>query len=166
MGYVCKTFETIYGIYKIEVEDAQVIAIRKQNIENIMDAQEPNFKEGNDEDVAMMNEAYIQLCQYLARERKEFELPMNPHGTVFQKKVWNALCEIPYGETRSYQDIAIAVGSPKACRAVGMANHINPIIIAVPCHRVIGANGKIVGYGQGIDMQIHLLDIEGVSIEN
>ena len=81
-------------------------------------------------------------------------------GTPFQKKVWNALQNIPYGETRTYKQIAEEIGNPKACRAVGMANNKNPMIIVVPCHRVIGANGKLVGYGGGLEMKRALLDLE------
>ena len=101
-----------------------------------------------------------QLLEYFEGKRKKFELPLSPDGTVFQKKVWNALLDIPYGEERSYQDIAVAVGSPKGCRAVGMANHNNPIIIVIPCHRVIGKSGKLVGYGGGLDMKERLLSLE------
>ena len=82
-------------------------------------------------------------------------------GTAFQKQVWKALLEIPYGETRSYKQIAEAIGNPKAMRAVGMANNRNPLLIVVPCHRVIGANGKMVGYGEGIEMKEFLLRLEG-----
>ena len=108
----------------------------------------------------LQREVDKQMKEYFEGERKEFDLPLRPEGTDFQKKVWNALLEIPFGETRSYQDIANAVGSPKACRAVGMANHQNPIIIVIPCHRVIGKNGKLVGYGGGLSMKEKLLLLE------
>ena len=108
----------------------------------------------------LQREVDKQMREYFEGKRKEFDLPLRPEGTVFQKKVWNALLEIPFGETRSYQDIANAVGSPKACRAVGMANHQNPIIIVIPCHRVIGKNGKLVGYGGGLSMKEKLLLLE------
>ena len=85
---------------------------------------------------------------------------MNPRGTVFQQQVWKVLCDIPYGETRSYKQIAEAIGNPKAVRAVGMANNRNPLLIVVPCHRVIGANGKLVGYGAGIEKKEFLLKLE------
>ena len=93
-------------------------------------------------------------------ERKKFDLPLNPKGTDFQKQVWKILCEIPYGETRSYKQIAEAIGNPKAVRAVGMANHRNPLLIVVPCHRVIGADGKLVEYGAGLDKKEFLLQLE------
>lgn len=163
MGKVSKLYETIYGFYNIEVEDGYVTAIRKkpapENCQLINDSVGEEYG-ATVKDIEIMEESYQQLEDYLRGKRQAFDLPMNPKGTEFQKKVWKALCEIPYGETRSYKDIAVAVGSPKAYRAVGMANHINPIIIAVPCHRVIGNSGRIVGYGQGIDMQIHLLELE------
>ena len=108
----------------------------------------------------LQREVDKQMGEYFEGKRKEFDLPLRPEGTDFQKKVWNALLEIPFGETRSYQDIANAVGSPKACRAVGMANHQNPIIIVIPCHRVIGKNGKLVGYGGGLSMKEKLLLLE------
>lgn len=169
MGQVSKLYETSYGFYKIIVEDENVTAILKKPEPTTIKEKrllENRVIEGDvkPNDITIMEEAYHQLCEYLSGKRREFELPLNPKGTEFQKKVWKALCDIPYGEICSYKDIAIAVGSPKACRAVGMANHVNPIIIVVPCHRVIGSSGKIVGYGQGIDMQIHLLRLEGVEI--
>ncbi len=90
-----------------------------------------------------------------------FDLPLEPAGTEFQKSVWVALQAIPYGETRSYGDMARQIGNPKACRAVGMANNRNPISIVIPCHRVIGADGSLVGYGGGLDLKQKLLTLEG-----
>ena len=103
---------------------------------------------------------FRQLDEYFAGTRKTFDFPYRLHGTPFQEKVWAALREIPYGETRTYKDIAEAIGHPKAFRAVGMANHANPIFIAVPCHRVIGGNGSLVGYGGGLEMKKALLELE------
>ena len=94
------------------------------------------------------------------REKQTPLLPLNPSGTEFYQRVWKALEEIPYGETRSYKQIAEAVGAPKACRAVGGANHNNPIVIVLPCHRVIGAEGKLTGYGGGLDKKEYLLSLE------
>ncbi|MBQ2709425.1 MAG: methylated-DNA--[Clostridia bacterium] len=105
-------------------------------------------------------EAERQLAQYFAGERKTFDLPIRMDGTEFQRKVWRALCDIPYGEVRTYGDIARAVGNPRACRAIGGANHKNPICIIVPCHRVVAANG-IGGYGEGIEIKKYLLELEG-----
>ncbi len=104
--------------------------------------------------------AAIKLNEYFDGKRKSFDLPLEPQGTEFQKKVWAALLEIPYGETRSYKDIAERIGNPKACRAVGGANNKNHIVVIIPCHRVIGAYGGLVGYGLGLPMKQQLLDIE------
>lgn len=101
-----------------------------------------------------------QLMEYFAGERKTFELPLHIKGTAFQQKVWRALMDIPYGETRTYGEIAAAIGNPKASRAVGGANHKNPLMIFVPCHRVIGADGSLVGFGGGMDVKRYLLELE------
>lgn len=108
----------------------------------------------------IIKEAINQINEYFDGKRKQFDLSLSIKGTEFQKKVWHALTQIPYGETRSYKEIAEIVDSPKAYRAVGMANNRNPISIIIPCHRVIGSNGKLVGYGGGIDIKIKLLDLE------
>ncbi|EOS76140.1 methylated-DNA-[protein]-cysteine S-methyltransferase [Lachnospiraceae bacterium 10-1] len=111
-------------------------------------------------ETALLKKAGIQLEEYFSRKRKVFDLPLAPSGTVFQKKVWEALCTIPYGETRSYGEIAAQIGNPKAYRAVGGANNKNPIMIFIPCHRVIGADGSLVGFGGGIDAKKFMLDLE------
>jgi len=98
-----------------------------------------------------------QVEEYCAGERTEFDLELAPSGTDFQRAVWNALLEIPYGETRSYGEIAYAIGQPKAARGVGAANHANPIGLIVPCHRVIGADGSLTGYGGGLPLKRALL---------
>ena len=108
----------------------------------------------------LLKEAGEQLQEYFEGKRKEFNLPLSPTGTEFQQSVWKALQTIPYGETRSYGEIAKIVGNPKASRAVGMANNRNPISIFIPCHRVIGANGKLVGYGGGLNIKEYLLTLE------
>lgn len=101
-----------------------------------------------------------ELEEYFQGKRKEFSVPLKPDGTEFQKKVWKALTEIPYGETRTYGEVAAAVGNDKASRAVGMANHCNPIPVIIPCHRVIGKNGKLTGYAGGLEKKTALLDLE------
>lgn len=106
-----------------------------------------------------------QLLEYFAGKRKQFDLPFVLYGTPFQKSVWNALANIPYGETRSYKDIALAIGASKAVRAIGGANNRNPIPIVIPCHRVIGSNGALVGYGGGLSIKEHLLSLEGVPLQ-
>lgn len=108
----------------------------------------------------LLIEAKKQLSEYFEGSRKYFELPTEPAGTEFQKRVWRALCDIPYGETKSYGEVAAAIGRPKAARAVGMANNRNPIAIIIPCHRVIGSDGKPVGYAGGLDKKLFLLTLE------
>ena len=103
---------------------------------------------------------YEQIVEYFDGKRTKFDFPYELKGTEFQMKVWKALCDIPYGETRSYKDIAIAINQPTASRAVGNANNKNPIMIAVPCHRVIGANGSLTGYAGGLHIKEALLTIE------
>ncbi|MHC0431931.1 methylated-DNA--[protein]-cysteine S-methyltransferase [Streptomyces sp. O3] len=102
-----------------------------------------------------------QLRAYFARELKEFDLPLRLDGTPFQRRVWAGLLEIPYGEIRSYGELAEALGRPGAARAVGLANGKNPISIIVPCHRVVGANGSLTGYGGGLERKRRLLEFEG-----
>jgi len=97
---------------------------------------------------------------YFAGQLRRFELPLDLAGTEFQKRVWLELTRIPYGETRTYQEMASAIGAPKAVRAVGAANGANPVVIVVPCHRVIGANGKLTGYGGGLPLKRRLLTLE------
>lgn len=109
---------------------------------------------------AVLDEARRQLDLYFAGKLKAFDLKLNPQGTDFQKRVWMALRAIPFGKTASYADIATAIGSPKAVRAVGGANGRNPIAVIVPCHRVIGANGSLTGFGGGIDRKQFLLALE------
>lgn len=102
-----------------------------------------------------------QLLEYLAGERRAFTLPLSPFGTPFQQRVWRALEEIPWGQTRSYREIALAVDCPRGFRAVGMANHRNPIPIFIPCHRVIGSDGSLAGYRGGAALKQTLLRLEG-----
>lgn len=108
----------------------------------------------------LVTETGKQLQEYFDGKRKEFNLPILLRGTEFQKKVWQGLCTIPYGETRSYKELAELVGNPKAVRAVGGANNKNPIMIIVPCHRVIGADGSLVGFGGGLEVKKYLLELE------
>jgi len=108
----------------------------------------------------LLRRAVAQLRAYFAGELRDFDLPLDPQGTDFQKRVWRELLNIPYGETRSYSFVAGALGAPKAVRAVGAANGRNPIPIVVPCHRVIGAGGALIGYGGGLPLKRLLLDLE------
>ena len=120
-----------------------------------------------EEETELLLEAKRQLLEYFAGERKQFELPLSLHGTEFQMRDWEALLAIPYGETRSYGEIAAAIGCPKGSRAVGMANRSNPVAIIVPCHRVIGADGSLTGYAgknKALDIKAYLLKLEGVKL--
>lgn len=112
------------------------------------------------QETELLKKTYSQIREYLEGNRTEFTIPIAMEGTCFQRQVWKALQTISYGETKTYQQIAEQIGKPKACRAVGMANHVNPISIIVPCHRVIGKNGKLVGYGGGLEIKKQLLDLE------
>jgi methylated-DNA-[protein]-cysteine S-methyltransferase len=112
----------------------------------------------------MLVETARQLRAYFARELQSFELPLDPSGTPFQLRVWRELVKIPYGETRTYGQLAESIGAPAAVRAVGAANGANPIAIIVPCHRVIGASGKLVGYGGGLPLKRRLLALERDSL--
>jgi len=112
------------------------------------------------EESAPIKRAADQLNEYFAGKRSRFDLPVLPSGTAFQKRVWDAVSAIPYGETRTYKEIAVQAGNPLAARAVGMANNRNPIAIVIPCHRVIGHNGSLVGYGGGLDLKAYLLELE------
>lgn len=102
----------------------------------------------------------FELNEYFSGKRKSFDIPLAPQGTQFQRNVWAELCKIPYGETRTYKEIAEAIGKPSASRAVGMANNKNPILLLIPCHRVVGSNGSFVGYAGGIDTKEKLLELE------
>lgn len=108
----------------------------------------------------LLRQAAHELEEYFAGTRREFTLPLAPSGTSFQQAVWNALRTIPYGLTRSYKQIAEQIGCPAACRAVGMANNRNPIAIVIPCHRVVGSGGKLIGYAGGLNAKAYLLNLE------
>lgn len=114
----------------------------------------------NVNETVLLKRANKQLQEYFSGKRKIFDLPLAPSGTEFQQKVWSSLQKIPYGKTNSYKEIAESIGNIKAARAVGMANNKNPILILIPCHRVIGANGKLVGYAGGLEVKEKLLKIE------
>jgi methylated-DNA-[protein]-cysteine S-methyltransferase len=110
-----------------------------------------------------LKEAYKQLSEYFRGERLNFTIPLNPRGTDFQRDVWLKLKDIPFGTTISYKKLAESVGRPKGFRAVGMANNRNPLPIVVPCHRVIGSSGELVGYASGVDVKAKLLEHEGTA---
>jgi methylated-DNA-[protein]-cysteine S-methyltransferase len=117
-----------------------------------------DWREGRN---AIIDAAHAQLDEYFAGRRRDFDLPLSPQGTHFQRGVWWALADIPYGTTISYATLATRVGKPTATRAVGAANGRNPLSIVLPCHRVIGANGSLTGYGGGLPIKTFLLSLEG-----
>ena len=119
-----------------------------------------NFMLEDDINNQIIERTQLQLREYFSWTRTSFGIPLAPSGTDFQKKAWEALQQIPYGETRSYQEEAILAGNPKAVRAIGWANNKNPIVIIIPCHRVIGADGSLVGYGWGMKRKVWLLEHE------
>ena len=146
-----KIINTKIGKIIIIEQDGKIIEIRvNSNIE----------KDIIIKDTQILQKTAKQLEEYFAGQRKTFDVPLNPKGTEFMKKVWTALCEIPYGEVYSYKQIAEKIGNPKVSRAVGMANHNNPIPIIIPCHRVVGSSGKLVGYALGLEMKNFLLELE------
>ncbi len=124
------------------------------------DNNKPDFTSFRKKETSLIRQTKTQLHEYFYGKRKIFTLPMAPQGTEFQKSVWNALLNIPYGETKSYKDIATTIENPQAARAVGLANNRNPIAILIPCHRVIGHNGSLTGYAGGLDIKQFLLDLE------
>lgn len=146
-----RAIETPIGPLTLEADENAVTAIR--------------FSAGGAQDASpLLDAAEAQLREYFAGARRTFDLPLAPHGTAFQRRVWAALRTIPYGETRTYGELAAAIDSPNASRAVGMANHRNPLPIVIPCHRVIGANGTLTGYAGGLEVKRRLLALEGINI--
>lgn len=144
-------YETILGFIEIKYKEDTLIALQKIN------ATTPSALGTKN---SFTDLVYDQICEYLIGKRKHFTFDYALNGTTFQKSVWQELCNIPYGETRTYKDIAKAIGNEKACRAVGMANNKNPVALVVPCHRVIGSNQRLVGYAGGLAMKEFLLTIE------
>lgn len=154
-----RTYPSEIGDLTIMEENGRIVAVGLDSMESFN--QPSTYGE-----TPILVKAAHQLYEYLRGERRVFDLPLKPQGTAFQLSVWKALLEIPYGETRSYRDIAEAIGNPKAVRAVGMANHRNPISFIIPCHRVIGADGSLVGYGGGLPLKKRLLDMERSVVGN
>ncbi|MDR2571192.1 MAG: methylated-DNA--[protein]-cysteine S-methyltransferase [Oscillospiraceae bacterium] len=149
-------YETEYGNILVESDGSAITKLKTTGKIKPTDIKPIGEKRAT----ALTDKAALQLREYFIGKRREFDLPLKPHGTDFQRSVWNVLCDIPYGETRTYKQIAETINNPKACRAVGMANNKNPIWIIIPCHRVIGADGALTGYGGGLEMKQRLLEIE------
>lgn len=142
-------YQTKIGRIKIAQEGDAIVEI------NVTESEKESEKE-----TPLIKKTIKELEEYFEGKRKFFDIPISIKGTEFQEKVWEALLRIPYGETKSYEDIAKMIGCPKGARAVGMANHNNKIIIIIPCHRVIGKNGKLIGYASGLPVKEKLLQIE------
>lgn len=144
-------YETIIGYLTISADEQGItdVSFGKRNPVHAVCEETPVIKQ-----------AVNELQEYFEGRRREFTVPLHPQGTDFQLRVWQVLRTIPYGKTWSYKQVATAAGNPNASRAVGMANNRNPIAIIIPCHRVIGANGRLVGYAGGLDVKEKLLEIE------
>ncbi len=151
-----------FGIIYLASSDDGMVQIGLSTEEKFVVELNKKFPKAQIEENNAKNQlALQQLKDYFSGKRNDFSVPLKLAGTEFQKKVWNELLKIPYGQTITYGEIAKNIGNPKAVRAVGLANNRNPVAIIVPCHRVIGANGKLVGYGGGLDMKESLLKLEG-----
>lgn len=144
-------FQTILGPVVISEQDGAIT--------ELFFAKDTPDRENN-QITPLLKEAEKQLLEYLSGDRRKFDLKLAAQGTEFQKTVWNTLQEIPYGETRSYKQVAEMLGRPEASRAVGMANSKNPILILTPCHRIVGSDGKLTGYAGGLEIKKTLLELE------
>lgn len=147
---------TPIGTLRLVSNDTQLIKIEFEN----QHSDDDHLEASN----AVLADCADQLSDYFAGRRQRFDLRLAVQGTTFQQSVWNALTDIPYGELRSYQDIARAIGNPAAVRAVGAANGRNPLPIVVPCHRVIGSNGSLTGFAGGLEAKTFLLELEGCQV--
>lgn len=145
-------FSTPVGIFSLEADENALLSVGFGD----------NGKEMNPNNITAL--AKDELLRYFYEKLRNFTVPYKLNGTEFQKKVWTALTEIPYGKTQSYEDIAVKIGNPKACRAVGMANNKNKLPIIIPCHRVIGKSGSLSGYVGGTDIKEYLLNLEKNSL--
>ena len=151
MKQTCLYYSPI-GILQISEDDGK--------IKKLYPYQKENDSTIDMQPSSLLRETCRQLDEYFQGKRKEFDLPLAYAGTPFQESVWRELQKIPYGETRSYEDIAVGIGNPKAVRAVGQANNRNPILLLIPCHRVIHKNGDISGFACGIETKKYLLELE------
>ncbi len=154
---VCKTIGSPVGPLLLAADDAGLRLIEFRSPRHPM-PRDNDWREGDHD---TLTQARVQLAEYFDGQRRSFDLPLSPRGTAFQLAVWHALTEIPYGETRSYSQQAARIGQPQSVRAVGAANGRNPLPIVIPCHRVIGANGSLTGFGGGLPTKHFLLRMEG-----
>ncbi|HEX7673945.1 MAG TPA: methylated-DNA--[protein]-cysteine S-methyltransferase [Bdellovibrio sp.] len=157
MNYFYKEMKSPVGRLKLISDDHALVAVLWENDPPM---RVPLDEAAHDKNHPVLVQAEDELNEYFAGTRTRFSVPLNPHGTDFQKSVWMQLRKIPYGETRSYKDLAVAIGNPSACRAVGAANGKNPLSIIVPCHRVIGSNGTLTGFAGGLEFKNYLLNLE------
>lgn len=148
-------FRSPIGVLQISEENGRITSLNLQQKES-----ESALLQEHEQHSDLLYEAYRQLNEYFAGRRRIFDLPVGFAGTSFQQRVWRELQSIPYGETRSYEEIAAGIGNKKAVRAVGQANNRNPLLIIVPCHRVIHKDGSIGGFGCGTEVKRYLLDLE------
>lgn len=146
-----------YGLIKINYENNKVIGINV--LKDGANSEKLNLY-NKDVKTPLTELVYKEFVEYFLGKRKVFDFPFELRGTEFQKKVWQELLKIPYGEVRSYKEIAIGIGNSKACRAVGGANNKNPLLVLVPCHRVVGSNGTLTGYAAGLDLKALFLNLE------
>jgi methylated-DNA-[protein]-cysteine S-methyltransferase len=165
-----QTVDTRFGAFHVAVLDGHVVQSSLPGTSRIqflsdLTSRHPDVEFREDPRDPVLNRAALELAEYAAGRRTRFDLPVRLEGTAFQRKVWDALAKIPYGQTRSYQDIAVAIGRPGASRAVGQANHQNPVAPIIPCHRVITSTGMLGGYGGGMDLKRSLLEHEGVQLD-
>ncbi len=142
-------YQSVLGSLEIQHNTKEILSLKKIEDKKVIT-----------EDCELIIELKSQLDEYFMGKRKYFDVPYRLEGTEFQKMVWNELSKIPYGESCSYKDIAIKIGNEKASRAVGMANNKNPLMIIIPCHRVIGSSKKLIGYAGGLEMKKYLLELE------
>jgi len=145
------TYKTKFGDITIGATDNSITYLKTHDTDN-----------GEFRETELIRKAHLQLKEYLEGQRQNFDLPLEPQGTVFQRHIWKVLCDIPYGKTITYKDLAKKAGKPKAIRAAGAANGKNPIYIIIPCHRVISTSGNLTGYAGGLAMKEKLLKLEGV----
>jgi methylated-DNA-[protein]-cysteine S-methyltransferase len=160
MSLATKTTDTPVGPLKLVASDRGLVAILWEN-DKPNRVRLPELAENPTH--AILLETERQLREYFAGNRESFSIPLDMRGTAFQQNVWKALLQIPFGQTRSYRDLAQQLGYPQAVRAVGAANGRNPLSIIVPCHRVIGASGKLTGFAGGLHTKAHLLELEARS---
>lgn len=151
------TLESPVGPLFVAAGDEGVFAIEFHGSRHPV-PRDPDWREGEH---PLLRRVAVQLEEYFAGARRHFDLPLVPRGTAFQRRVWHALADIPYGETTTYAALAARLGQPRALRAVGAANGRNPLPIVLPCHRVIGSDGQLTGFGGGIPTKRYLLELEG-----